>query len=62
MRKVLKIYKSIVIANFKPVLLCAIKWQSFKVFAKSYKSSLLIANIVIGAVSGLREFLATESP
>ena len=62
LRKVLKIYKSIVIANFKPVLLCPIIWRSFKVFAKLHKSPLLIANAVKDAVMGLREFLATESP
>ena len=49
----LKIYKSIVIENFKPVPLCPIKWQSFKVFVKLLKSPLLIANIVESAVSGL---------
>ena len=62
MRKVLKIYKSIVIANFKTVLLCPIKWRSFKVFAKTHKSPLLIANIVKGTFSALRQILATESP
>ena len=40
------------------------KFQSppFKVFVKLQKKSLLKANIVRGAVSGLRQFLATESP
>ena len=42
--------------------LCPIKWQPLKFFAKLHKSPLLIANIVKGAVSGLRQFLATESP
>ena len=40
----------IIIENFKPVPLCLIK-----TFA-------LIANIVKGAVSALRQFLTTESP
>ena len=33
-----------------------------KFFAKLHESPLLIASIVKGAVSGLRQFLATESP
>ena len=33
-----------------------------KFFANLHKSPLLIASIVKGAVSGLRQFLATESP
>ena len=33
-KKVLKIYKSLVIENFKPVPLCLIKWRPFKVFVK----------------------------
>ena len=45
-KKVLKIYKSIVIKNFKPVPLCPIKWQPFKVVAKLHESPLLIANTV----------------
>ena len=61
MKKVLKIYKSIVIEYFKPVPLCTIKWRPFKDFVKLHKNSLLIANIVKGVVSGLRPFLATES-
>ena len=56
-KKVLKIYKSISIENFKLVPLCP-----FKIFAKLNKSPPLIPNIVKGAVSGLRQFLATESP
>ena len=52
----------IVIKNFKPVPLCPIKWQSCKIFATLRKSPLLIANIVKCVVSGLRQFLATESP
>ena len=43
---------NIAIENFKPVLLCAIKWRPLKVFVKLYKSPLLIASIVKGAVSG----------
>ena len=35
---------------------------SLKVFLKFQKSPLLIANIVKGVLSGLRQFLATESP
>ena len=50
-----------VIENFKPVPLCPIKWRPFKVFVKLHKSPLLLANIVKGAVSDLRLFLATES-
>ena len=41
--------------------LCPIKWRPLKVFAKLHKSLLLIANTVKGAVSGMRQFLATES-
>ena len=33
-KKVLKIYKSVVITNFKPVPLCLIKWRPFKVVSK----------------------------
>ena len=62
MKKILKIYKSIETENFKPVPLCPIKWRRFKVFAKLHKSPLLIANIAKGAVSILRQILATESP
>ena len=61
-KKVLKIYKSIVIENLKPVAVCPIKWRPFQVFVKLHKSPLLIANIVKNAVSDLRQFLATESP
>ena len=60
--KVLITYKSLVIENFKPVRLWPIKCQPFEVFAKLHKSPLLTANIVKEAVSGLRQFLATESP
>ena len=46
----------IVIENFNP-LPHLIKWWSFKVFVKLYKSPISIANIVNGsAVSGLRQF------
>ena len=38
------------------------KMAVLQVFAKLHKSLLLIANIVKDAVSGLRKFLATESP
>ena len=51
-----------VIENFKLMSLCPIKWQPLKVFAKLGKSLLLIGNVVKGTVSGLREFVATESP
>ena len=57
-KKVLKIYKSIAVENFKPVPLCPIKWRPLKFFAKLHKSPILISNIV----SGLRQFLTTESP
>ena len=43
-KTVLKIYKSIVIENFKPVPPCPIKWRPFKVFGKLQESPLLIAN------------------
>ena len=56
------IYESTVIENFKPVPLCPIKWWHFRVFVKLLKSPLLIATVVKGAVSGLRQFLAIESP
>ena len=39
-----------VIEKFKPVPLCLIKCQLFKVFAKLHKSPLVIANIVKGAI------------
>ena len=48
--------------DFKPVPLCPIKWRPFKLFVKLHKTLLLIVNIIKGAVSGLRQFLATESP
>ena len=51
----------IVIENFKIVPLCPINRRPLKVFAKLHKSPLLIANTVKSAVSGLRQFLATES-
>ena len=50
------------IENFKPVLQCPIKWEFLKVFAKLHKNPLLIASIANGAVTGLRQFLATGSP
>ena len=40
--------------------LCPIKRRLFKVIAKLHKNPLLIANRVKGAVSGLRQLLATE--
>ena len=43
-KKVLKIYKSIVIENFKPASLCPIKGRSLKVFEKLQK--VLLANKV----------------
>ena len=49
------------IENFKLMPLYPIKWRPFKVFVKLCKSPLLIANIVKGAVSGLRQFLATKN-
>ena len=42
--------------------LCPIKWRPFKVFANLQKSPLLIANLVKGAVSDLRQFLESENP
>ena len=56
------IYESTVIEKFKPVPPCPIKWWHFKVFVKLLKSPPLIAPVVKGAVSGLRQFLAIESP
>ena len=50
------------IENFKLVPLYLIKLWPLKVFGELYKSLLLIANIVRCAASGLRQFLATESP
>ena len=47
--------------NFKTVQLCPIKGRFFKVFVKLHKSPLLRANIVKGAFSSLRQFLATEN-
>ena len=61
-KEVLKIWNSIVIEHFRPVPLSPIKWQPLKGFAKLHKSPLLTSNIIKGAVSGLRQFLATESP
>ena len=58
LKKVFKIYKEIVIENFKPLPLCPIKWGPFNAFAKLYKGHLLIANRVKGAVSSLRQLLA----
>ena len=49
--RVLKI--TIVNENFKPVRLFPIKWLPFKVFVKSLKSPVLIANVFESAVSGL---------
>ena len=48
------------IFNILPV--CPIKCRSFKVFPNLHKSPLSIANIAKGTASGLRQFLATESP
>ena len=42
--------------------LCPIKWHPLKFFAKLHKHPLLIADIVKGAVSDLRQFLPTKSP
>ena len=53
---------SITTANFKLVPLYPIKWRPFKIFVKLQKSPLLIANIVKGAVSDLRQFLESENP
>ena len=61
-KNVLKIYSSIVIENFKSVLLCPIKWRPLNFFAELHKSPLLIVSIVKSTVSGLRQFLATENP
>ena len=65
MKKALKIYKTIVIETFKPVLLCLIKWWPFKVFAKLQYSLPLKANklldIVKDAVSGLAQILQLKA-
>ena len=47
-------------SNFKPVLLCP--RRPLKIFAKLQKRPLLIASIVKDTFSGLRQFLATETP
>ena len=52
-KKVLKIYKSTVIENLKPVPLCPIKLRPFKVFVELHKSPLVIVDIIKGAVLGL---------
>ena len=52
-KKLLRIYESIVIEIFKLVPLCPIKCRPFKAFAKLLKSPILITSIVKGAVSGL---------
>ena len=44
------------------MLHCPIKWLSFNVFEKVHENPPLIANIVKGSVTGLREILTTESP
>ena len=41
--------------------LCSIKWRPLKFFQKLHKNPLLIAKTVKVAVSGLRQFLATET-
>ena len=51
----------VVTEDFKPVLRPII-WRPFKVFPKLHERPFLRAVIVKGAVSGLRHFLATESP
>ena len=56
----MKTYKSIVNENIKPVPLCSIKWQPFKIFGKLHESHLLTATIVTGTVSDLAHILATE--
>ena len=61
-KKALKI--SVVNENFKPVSLFPINGYPLN-FLRNYKfceCTLLIANIVKGAVSGLGQLLATESP
>ena len=58
----LKICKSAVIENFKPVPLRPIKWRPFKVLANLHKSTLLIANILKSTVLGRIRYLETESP
>ena len=60
-KKVFKIYKSTVIEHFKPMPLCSIKWRPLKV-SVILESPLLIANIVQSTLSGLIQFLATDSP
>ena len=51
----------VVIENFESLLLCSIKWRSFKGFAKLHESPLLTPNIVNSTISGLRQYFATES-
>ena len=57
-KKVLKIQNW----NFQIFATMSIKLRPLKVFEKLHKSPILIVNIVIGAVSGLRQFLASETP
>ena len=40
---------------------CPIKWWSFKDFAKLHEIPLLMANIVKGTPSGLRQFLQLKA-
>ena len=66
-KEVLEIFKSTVIEKIKLLLLYPPKWQPFKDFAKLHESLKLnivnkVYNIVKGAVSGLSQFLTTESP
>ena len=61
-KKVLKIYKSIVIENFKPGALCPIKWRPFKVFAKLHKDPIFIADIVKGTVLELKTIFGNGKP
>ena len=50
-------FENLQIVNNNKPLPHLIKWWSFKVFVKLYKSPISIANIVKGsAVSGLRQF------
>ena len=54
MKKFLKIWKSIVIQNFKPVPLCPI--SPLNLLGNYAKCCLLIANIIKGTISALRHF------
>ena len=50
-----------VIGNIKHVPLCPIKLQALKIFEKSKEFPFFIANIVNGAVPGLKQIKVLET-